>query len=85
MQIPRIDSENALGLWDKVAGLTKEIFGSVAGNDRVKKAGQVQQKKGEERIQALEDALKADKHEAKAAAAGQKQKGAQRTKEAVNS
>lgn len=85
MQIPRVDPENVLGLMDKVVGLAKEIAGNVAGNDRLKKAGQVQQKKGGERIEALQSALQADKHEAKAAAAGQQQKRAQQTKEAVNS
>lgn len=85
MQIPRVDPENAMGLKDKIVGLAKEIVGNVAGNDRLKKAGQVQQKKGDERIEALQSAAQANKHEAKAAAAGQKQKRAQQTKEAVNS
>jgi uncharacterized protein YjbJ (UPF0337 family) len=85
MQIPRIDSKNALGLIDKVVGLGKEIVGSVTGRDRLAKAGQIQQDKGTERIKAVKAQLEAQTHETKAAAAGQAQKTAQKQKEAVNS
>ena len=85
MQIPRIDIKNALGLIDKIAGLGKEIVGSVVGNDRLEKAGQVQQDKGSERLKAVKAATSARKHEAKATAAQQAQKAAQRRKESVNS
>ena len=84
MQLPRIDPKNALGLLDKVVGLGKEILGSVTGQGRLKKAGQVQQEKGTERLKAVQSELEADKHEAKAAAAERAQKSAQKTKEAVN-
>ena len=83
MQIPRIDPKNALGLIDKVVGLGKEIFGSVLGNDRVAKAGQVQQEKGTERMKAVRSQTEAKSHQAKATAAEQRQKAAQRRKEAV--
>jgi uncharacterized protein YjbJ (UPF0337 family) len=85
MQIPRIDSKNALGLIDKVVGLGKEIVGSVTGRDRLAKAGQIQQDKGTERIKAVKAQLEAQTHETKAAAAGRAQKTAQKQKEAVNS
>jgi uncharacterized protein YjbJ (UPF0337 family) len=84
MQIPRIDPKNALGLADKVVGLGKEIFGTVTNQDRLKKAGQVQQDKGTERLKAVKAETKADAHQAKAGAAGSAQKSAQKTKEAVN-
>lgn len=84
MQIPRIDPRNTVGLLDKVVGLGKEIVGSATGRDQLKKAGQVQQEKGTERLKAIEAELRADKHETKAAAAERAQKSAQRTKEAVN-
>jgi uncharacterized protein YjbJ (UPF0337 family) len=84
MQIPRIDPRNTIGLLDKAVGLGKEILGSVTGRDRLKKAGQVQQEKGTERLKAIESELRADKHEAKATAAERAQKSAQKTKEAVN-
>lgn len=84
MQIPRIDPKNAWGLADKVIGLTKEIAGTLLGQDRLRKAGQVQQEKADERLAALRAEVEADQHEAKAATAGRAQKSAQRVKEAVN-
>lgn len=84
MHIPRIDPENAAGLIDKIVGLGKEILGSITSQERLTKAGQVQQEKGTERIKAVKAELAADAHETKAAAAGRAQKSAQHTKEAVN-
>ena len=84
MQIPRIDAKNLQGLLDKVIGLGKEIVGSVFDNDSLTQAGQVQQEKASERIKALKAEVRADAHEAKASTAGQAQKRAQQTKEAVN-
>jgi uncharacterized protein YjbJ (UPF0337 family) len=84
VQIPRIDPKNALGLVDKVVGLGKEIFGTVTNRDQLRKAGQVQQDKGTERLKAIQAASRADAHQAKATTAGQAQKSAQKTKEAVN-
>jgi uncharacterized protein YjbJ (UPF0337 family) len=85
MQIPRIDPKNAAGLIDKVVGLGKEIAGTVLDRDQLKKAGQVQQDKGTERLKAIQSELEAKSHKAKAATAEQSQRGAQKTKEAVNS
>lgn len=84
MQIPRIDPKNALGLFDKVIGLGKEIAGNVVGNDRVAKAGQVQQDKGTERLKAVRAQAEAKGHQASAASAEQAQKAAQRRKESVS-
>lgn len=84
MQIPRIDSKNALGLVSKVVGLGKEVVGSVAGNNRLTKAGRVQQDKGTERIKAVQAQADAKKHEAKGEAAERAQRGAQRRKESVD-
>ncbi len=83
MQIPRIDAKNAAGLLDKVVGLGKEILGSLTSQDRLTKAGQVQQQKGSERIEAIKAQLQAETHDTKASAAAQAQKSAQNTKEAV--
>ena len=85
MQIPRIEPRNALGLLDKVIGLGKEIAGSLTGQQRLTKAGQVQQDKGTERIKAVQAELAAKVHQSKAATAGRAQRTAQATKEAVNS
>lgn len=84
MRIARVDPQNAVGLIDKVVGLGKEIVGTVFDDDRLKKAGQVQQDKGTERLKALKAEAEAQQHQARAAAAETTQRGAQRTKEAVN-
>jgi uncharacterized protein YjbJ (UPF0337 family) len=84
VRIPRIDPKNVAGLLDKTVGLGKEILGNVTGQDRLAKAGQVQQDKGTERLKAVQSELQADKHEAKATAAERAQKSGQKTKEAVN-
>jgi uncharacterized protein YjbJ (UPF0337 family) len=84
MQIPRIDPKNAFGLADKVIGLGKEVIGTVTNRDRLTRAGQVQQEKGTERLKAVQAEAEAKAHQTKAAAAGQTQRSAQRTKEAVN-
>ena len=85
MQIPRIDPKNAAGLADKIIGLGKEIVGTLTSQDRLTKAGQVQQEKGTERLKAIQAQLQSETHDAKAQAAGRAQKSAQNTKEAVNS
>jgi uncharacterized protein YjbJ (UPF0337 family) len=84
LQIPRIDPKNAAGLLDKVVGLGKEIAGTVANNDRLTKAGQVQQDKGAERLKAIKAEFEAKGHQAKATSAESAQKSAQKTKEAVH-
>ena len=84
LQIPRIDPKNAAGLLDKVVGLGKEIAGTVSNNDRLRKAGQVQQDKGTERLKAVKAEFEAKSHQAKAASAESAQKSAQKTKEAVH-
>lgn len=84
MQIPRIDPKNAAGLLDKVVGLGKEIAGTVASNERLTKAGQVQQDKGTERLRAIKLETQARGHQSKAAGAERAQKSAQKTKEAVH-
>jgi uncharacterized protein YjbJ (UPF0337 family) len=84
MRIPRIDTKNALGLLDKVVGLGKEVAGQLTGRERLAKAGRVQQDKGTERLDAIKAQADARKHEAKANAAGNAQRAAQRRKESVN-
>jgi uncharacterized protein YjbJ (UPF0337 family) len=85
MQVPRIDPKNVMGLADKVVGLGKEILGTVTGQDRLSKAGQVQQDKGTERIKAVRAQMEAEGHQTKAKVAGQAQQRAQRTKERMSS
>lgn len=84
LPIPRIDAKNAAGLLDKVVGLGKEIAGTLASNDRLRRAGQVQQDKGSERLKAIRAEAEARSHGAAAAGAQRAQTGAQKTKEAVH-
>ena len=84
MQIPRIDPKNAVGLVDKIVGLGKEIAGTVLNQDRLRKAGQVQQDKGTERLKAVQAQVKSETQRAKASSAESSQRAAQKTKEAVN-
>jgi len=84
MQIPRIDPRNVGGLLDKAVGLGKEVVGTLTGQDRLSRAGQVQQEKGTERLKAVQAQLRADTHDAQAGAAERSQRAAQQTKEAVH-
>src|SRR5437764_955491 len=46
MRIPRIDPKDATGLFDKVVGLGKEVFGEAFDERRLIEAGEAQQAKG---------------------------------------
>ena len=80
MRIPRIDPKDATGLFDKVAGLGKEIFGEVFDERRWIEAGEAQQAKGTEKLKAIREQTKADAHQAKARAMDARERTAQRTK-----
>jgi hypothetical protein len=80
VRIPRINASDATGLFDKVAGLGKEILGVVVDENRWIKAGEAQQEKGSEKLRALRDQAKADAHRTKAQAAGAKERAAQAAK-----
>ncbi|HZC51882.1 MAG TPA: hypothetical protein VE441_05240 [Mycobacterium sp.] len=84
LPILRIDAENVAGLLDKIVGLGKEIAGTLAGSDRLTKAGQVQQDKGNERLKAVRAEAEARSYQADAVEAERAQAGAQNTKEAVH-
>src|SRR5688572_10571636 len=69
-QLPRALS----GLTDKAIGLTKEFWGTVLSNDGLKESGQAQQRKGTEKIEAVQHEVKADVERAKAEGKEQQQK-----------
>jgi uncharacterized protein YjbJ (UPF0337 family) len=81
MKLGSIDTAKLRGLFDKVAGLNKELLGSVINNDRLVDEGEAQQKRGAESLKALRQQAKAEAKEAKAEAYEQKQRAAQRVKE----
>jgi uncharacterized protein YjbJ (UPF0337 family) len=83
MRLQRIDPENARGFIDKFLGLGKEVVGSVIDNEGLRKEGEAQQKKGAERLRALQDQVKAEAKEAKAETFERQQRAAQKIKESA--
>ena len=80
MRIPRIDPKDATGLFDKVVGLGKEVFGEVFDEQRLIEAGEAQQAKGTEKLKAIREQAKADGHQAKAKAFDERERAAQKAK-----
>jgi uncharacterized protein YjbJ (UPF0337 family) len=80
VRIPRVDPKDAVGLADKVVGLSKEIIGEVLDQDSLIEAGEAQQAKGSEKLKALREQAKADAHKAKARSFEAKQNAAQQAK-----
>jgi uncharacterized protein YjbJ (UPF0337 family) len=83
MRLQRIDPENIRGFADKFLGLGKELAGSIVDNDAWRKEGEAQQKKGTERLRALQDQFKAQAKEAKAETFERQQRAAQKMKESA--
>jgi uncharacterized protein YjbJ (UPF0337 family) len=83
MRLQRIEPENVRGFADKFLGLGKELVGSIIDNDGLRKEGEAQQKKGTERIRALQDQAKAELKEAKAETFERQQRAAQKVKESA--
>ena len=83
MRLQRIDPENVRGFADKFFGLGKELVGSIVDNDNLRKEGEAQQKKGSERLRALQDQVKAEAKEAKAETLERQQRAAQKMKESA--
>lgn len=80
MRIPRIDPKDATGLFDKVVGLGKEVFGEVLDEQRLIEAGEAQQAKGTEKLKAIREQAKADAHKAKARTYEKREQAAQKAK-----
>ena len=82
MRIGNVELDHLRGFEDKVAGLTKEVVGTVIGNDRLQEAGDAQQARGSQSIKALRKQTKAQAKEAKAETFEQEERAAQRAKSA---
>jgi uncharacterized protein YjbJ (UPF0337 family) len=80
MRVPRIDPQDATGLFDKVVGLGKEITGEVFDRQRLIEAGEAQQAKGTEKLKAIRERTKAEGHKAQARSLDAKEHAAQRAK-----
>lgn len=81
MRFSRIDANKLRGVADKGLGLSKEVLGTLLGNERLEREGEAQQERATEQLRALRNEVEAEGHEAKAEAFEQRQKMAQRTKE----
>lgn len=80
MQIGTIDVNKLKGIGDKAMGLSKELMGTLTGNERMQEAGEAQQEKATETLRALRSEAKAQAKEAKAEVLEQRQKAAQAAK-----
>ena len=74
-----LEPGNLTGIYDKVVGLGKEVAGTVLDERGWVRAGQAQQDKGTEKLEALRAQAKADTHAARARAAEGRQRAVQRT------
>ena len=83
MRLQRIEPENVRGFADKFLGLGKELIGTVFDNEGWRREGEAQQKKGSERLRALEAQVKAEAKEAKAETFERQQRAAQKIKESA--
>ena len=68
MNIGTIDVDKLRGVGDKFVGLYKELAGVVVNSESLQKAGQAQQKKATETLQALTEQAKAQAQDTKAKA-----------------
>jgi hypothetical protein len=80
MQIGTIDLNKLRAVADKAVGLGKELVGTLLNNDRLCEAGEAQQDRAREQLQALREEAKAQAKEARADLDEQRQKAAQRAK-----
>ena len=80
MQIGTIDVNKLKGIGDKAVGLSKELVGTITGNERMQEAGEAQQEKATETLRALKAEAKAQAKDAKADMLEQRQKAAQNAK-----
>ena len=74
--IPRIDVQNLGGLADKFAGLGKEVFGELFDEQKWIDAGEAQQAKGTEKLNAVRKQTKAKTHQRGADKAEDRQRAA---------
>lgn len=80
MQLGSIDLNKLRGVGDKAVGLSKELVGTLTGNDRMQKAGEAQQERATEELRALRAEVKAEQKDTKAKVLEQRQKAAANAK-----
>ena len=82
MTVGKIDMTQLRGVSDKGLGLVKELAGTLLGKESLQREGEAQQDRASEELKALRKQAEAQAKESKADSIEQKQKAAQRAKEA---
>jgi len=82
MNVGKIDMTQLRGVSDKGLGLVKELAGTLLGNESLQREGEAQQDRASEELKAFRKQAEAQAKESKADSIEQKQKAAQRAKEA---
>jgi uncharacterized protein YjbJ (UPF0337 family) len=85
VQLLNIDLKQLRGLADKAFGLSKELLGSVLGNERLAEEGESQQERATHELKALRADVKAEAERAKAQTQEGRQRAAQKVKETSDS
>jgi uncharacterized protein YjbJ (UPF0337 family) len=80
VQLGTVDVNKLRSIGDKAVGLSKELVGTITGNERLQEAGEAQQEKAAETLRALRAEAKAAAKEAKADVLEQRQKTAAASK-----
>jgi uncharacterized protein YjbJ (UPF0337 family) len=80
VRIGSVDINKLRGIGDKAVGLSKELVGTLTGNDRMQEAGEAQQERAAEQLRALRAEVKAEQKDAKAEVLEKRQKAAQAAK-----
>jgi uncharacterized protein YjbJ (UPF0337 family) len=82
VNIGKIDLTQLRGVSDKAVGLTKEMVGTLIGNESLQRQGEAQQDRASEEMKALRKQAEAEAKERKADTLETSQRTAQRAKEA---
>jgi uncharacterized protein YjbJ (UPF0337 family) len=80
VQLGSVDVNKLRSIGDKAIGLSKEVAGTLTGNERLQEAGEAQQEKATETLRALRAEAKATAKDAKAEVLEERQKAAARAK-----
>jgi len=80
VRLGSIDVNKLRGLGNKAAGLSKELVGTVIGNDRMQEAGEAQQERATEELRALRAEVRAEQKDAKADVLEQRKRAAAKAK-----
>jgi uncharacterized protein YjbJ (UPF0337 family) len=83
MRIGHIDVNKLRGIGDKAVGLGRELVGTLVGNEGLERAGQAQQAKGTEQLEALRKEADAQKAEARSEVQERRERAAKRSRKSA--